>query len=87
MRKVLFQNDSFEQYNEWAQKDRKVLKKIAELIKDTLRHPFEGLGKPEPLKGNYKGYWSRRISDEHRLIYKVTDEFIIIASCKYHYED
>ncbi|MCH2245601.1 MAG: Txe/YoeB family addiction module toxin [Crocosphaera sp.] len=60
-------------------------KKIVELINDILRQPFSGLGKPEPLKHNLKGYWSRRINDEHRLIYQVTDTEIIIISCKFHY--
>nr|WP_197083671.1 Txe/YoeB family addiction module toxin [Crocosphaera watsonii] len=60
-------------------------KKIVELINDILRQPFSGRGKPEPLKHNLKGYWSRRINDEHRLIYQVTDTEIIIISCKFHY--
>jgi toxin YoeB len=71
----------------WFQNnDKQLLKKTNELIKDTLRSPFEGIGKPEPLKRNLSGYWSRRTNDEHRLVYKVTSDFLIIASCKGHYE-
>jgi toxin YoeB len=61
------------------------LKKINELLKDTKREPFDGLGKPEPLKYEYAGLWSRRITDEHRLVYKVYDESIAVVSCRYHY--
>lgn len=86
MRDVSFEVKGFEQFLEWSNIDKKVFKKITDLIKDIQRNPFEGLGKPEPLKGNLKGYWSRRVTDEHRLVYKVTDEVIMIASCKYHYE-
>jgi toxin YoeB len=61
-----------------------MLKKVNALIKDTLRQPFSGLGKPKPLIGNYSGYWSRRITKEHRLIYKVGEKEIVIASCRFH---
>jgi len=65
--------------------DRKLAIRIGEIIKDILRDPFKGIGKPEALKGDFKGYWSRRINDEHRLIYKVTTDSIIIISCFSHY--
>lgn len=83
--RVSFENDGLDHYQYWALHDRKIFKKICELIKDTKRSPFEGIGKPEPLKENLAGYWSRRITDEHRLVYKVKDEEIIIAQCRYHY--
>jgi len=56
------------------------------MISETAKNPFDGIGKPEPLKGDFQGYWSRRINDEHRLVYKVTEKEIIIAACKYHYK-
>ena len=65
---------------------RAIYGKIVSLIDDILRNPFDGLGKPEPLKYELKGYWSRRISDEHRLVYKINDDSVIIVSCKFHYE-
>lgn len=68
-------------------KTRKTLKKINALLNDINRHPFEGLGKPEPLKSNYKGFWSRRIDDANRIIYRVTDDYIEITQCKGHYND
>lgn len=86
MRKIAFHQAAFEQYNEWALKDRKTFERLRRLIIETSRTPFAGIGKPEPLKRELSGYWSRRITDEHRLVYKVTDDQLIIASCKYHYE-
>jgi toxin YoeB len=86
MRNIAFEREAFEQFNTWAIEDKKIYAKIVDLIDDVLRDPFKGLGKPEPLKHYLKGYWSRRITDEHRLIYKVTDEQILIVSCKFHYE-
>lgn len=86
MRIIAFHQKAFEQYNDWATRDRKTFERLKRLISETARTPFEGIGKPEPLKRELKGYWSRRITDEHRLVYKVTDEQIIIASCRYHYE-
>jgi toxin YoeB len=85
-RRILFEADAFEDYNEWAKMDRKIYNKIVELLKDIERSPFSGIGKPEPLKYGLNGFWSRRISDEHRLIYQVTDTEILIAACKSHYE-
>jgi toxin YoeB len=85
MRIVSFHQDALEQYSEWAKIDRKLFEHLHRLIVETAKNPFDGIGKPEPLKGDLKGYWSRRINDEHRLVYKVTDEQIIIVACKYHY--
>jgi len=69
-----------------ARTDKKLFDRIRRIIIETARTPFEGIGKPEPLKQQLRGYWSRRITGEHRLVYKVTDEQLIIVSCKYHYE-
>jgi len=85
MKKVVFEGNAFQDFTEWATADRKIYKRIVDLIKDILRQPFTGIGKPEPLKHELKGYWSRRINDEHRLVYKVSDEAVTIISCKYHY--
>ncbi|WP_103670531.1 Txe/YoeB family addiction module toxin [Pseudanabaena sp. BC1403] len=85
-RRILFEAEAFEDYNAWAKMDRKTYNKIVELIKDIERSPFSGIGKPEPLKYGLSGFWSRRISDEHRLVYQVTDTEILIAACKSHYE-
>ena len=86
MRIIAFYQKAFEQYKDWAASDKKTFECLKRLIAETARTPFEGIGKPEPLKRELKGYWSRRITDEHRLVYKVSDEQLIIASCKYHYE-
>ena len=85
MKQVAFEEKAFEDFTNWATQDKKLYTKIIALIKDIKRNPFLGLGKPEPLKHELSGDWSRRINDEHRLVYKVTDTMIIIASCKYHY--
>lgn len=69
----------------WQQTDKKILKRINDLIKAISRDPFEGIGKPEPLRHGLSGYWSRRINDEHRLVYKVEGEDLLIAMCRYHY--
>lgn len=87
MRKIVFESSAFEDFVEWPKLDRKLYKRIVSLIKDIQRQPFSGIGKPEPLKHELKGYWSRRINDEHRLVYKVTDEAILIVACRYHYEN
>lgn len=86
MKNIVFDQKAFQQFNDWASEDKKIYKKIVELINDILRQPFFGIGKPEPLKYSLKGYWSRRITDEHRLVYKVTDTEITIISCKFHYD-
>jgi toxin YoeB len=70
----------------WATQDRKIHARITELIKDIDRQPFAGLGKPEPLKYELRGLWSRRITDEHRLVYKVTETEIVVVSCRFHYD-
>lgn len=83
---IVFSEESFTDYQKWATEDKKIFKKVNELIKEILRSPFSGIGKPEPLKHELSGYWSRRINEEHRLVYKVTEASILIASCKYHYQ-
>jgi toxin YoeB len=75
---------AWDDYLYWQQTNKKALKRINTLIKDIKRQPFEGLGDPEPLKHNWSGYWSRRIDREHRLVYKVTEQAIIVQ-CRYHY--
>ena len=83
--KISFTDESWDDYLYWQKTDKAILKKINELIKDVSRHPFEGIGKPEPLKFQLKGCWSRRIDHEHRLVYEyVTDERRIIR-CRFHY--
>ena len=82
---LIFTRESWEDYTYWINQDKKTLKKINKLIADTLRSPFEGLGKPEPLKENYTGFWSRRIDEKNRLIYAVTDGAISIVGCRFHY--
>lgn len=84
--KYIFVNESWEDYLYWQKNDKNMVKRINQLLKDISRTPFTGLGKPEPLKHKYKGYWSRRIDHEHRLIYKVTDDSILIAKCRFHYD-
>ena len=84
--KYIFVEESWEDYLYWQKTDKKILKKINELIKDITRSPFSGLGKPEPLKYKYKGYWSRRIDSEHRLICQVKEDEIRIAKCRFHYD-
>ena len=85
MRDFLFTSIAFEQYNEWQLENKAVFNKLKKLIKETARSPFEGTGKPEALKYDYAGLWSRRITDEHRFIYKVEKDLIRIISCKFHY--
>lgn len=81
----IFSNISWEHYLYWQTNDKKILKKVNQLIKDIERNGNEGLGKPEPLKHELSGYWSRRITSEHRLIYSIDEDNIFIASCKGHY--
>lgn len=83
--KYLFVDESWDDYLFWQKNDKSILKRINALLKDIARTPFEGLGKPEPLKFQYQGYWSRRINSEHRLIYKVEEDIIFIAKCRHHY--
>jgi toxin YoeB len=86
MRQIVFEPDAFQELADWHRINRKICERIFDLIEETARNPFEGRGKPEILKHNFKGFMSRRISDEHRLVYKVTEAEIIIVSCKFHYE-
>jgi len=83
--KLTWSAEAWEDYLYWQETDKKAVKKINELIKDASRTPFEGKGKPEPLKHNLAGFWSRRITSEHRLVYAVSDDSLLIASCRYHY--
>ena len=85
MEKVTLLPKAFDEMSYWAETDRNALIKIFELIKDIKRSPFSGIGKPEPLKHQFKGLWSRRINQEHRLIYQVSGEELIIVSCRFHY--
>jgi len=82
----LFTDEAWKDYVYWFENDKKQLKKINNLIKEIDRTPFEGIGKPEALKYDMKGYWSRRIDHEHRLVYKVDDDSIIFIAFRYHYE-
>jgi len=84
---ILFHQSALTDYQEWAVEDRKVFNKIGSLIKEIVRTPFTGTGKPEPLKGNLSGFWSRHITEKHRLVYKVEQDILIIAGCKSHYTD
>ncbi len=85
-RTISFQNNAFDDYSDWAFTDKKIFNKIVKLIKEIQRTPYEGSGNPEQLKYDKSGLWSRRITTEHRLVYEVTDDKIIIYSCKGHYE-
>lgn len=84
--KYVFVDESWEDYVFWQGTDKKMVQRINELLKDNSRNPFSGIGKPEPLKYKYKGFWSRRINEEHRLIYQVRENEILIAKCRYHYD-
>jgi toxin YoeB len=82
---ILFTDDAWEDYLYWQQTDKQILKKINQLIKETQRTPFIGTGKPEPLKHQLQGCWSRRINGEHRLVYEVQSELLKIIGCRFHY--
>ena len=87
---VLFSKTAWEQYKNWQTCDKKIIERIHELIKATQRDPFKGIGKPEPLRQNLKGYWSRRITSEHRLVYRITGakneaQRMEILTCEFHY--
>lgn len=82
---LIWSSNSWKDYLYWQKVDQKTLKRINELIKSCLRTPFEGIGKPEALKGDLRGYWSRRITSEHRLVYKFENGSLMIAACRYHY--
>lgn len=83
--KITFSRQGWEDYLHWQSTDRKVLRRINDLIKETLRTPFQGTGKPEPLRHVLAGYWSRRITEEHRMVYRVENDFLFIAQLRYHY--
>ena len=83
--KLIFSDTAWEDYLYWQKTDKKTLRRINSLIKEIMRTPFEGTGKPEQLKHALSGYWSRRINDEHRLVYKVTEDAVHIAQLRYHY--
>ncbi len=84
---VCFTENGWADYNSWQQEDKKTVKKINELLKDIDRNKYTGLGKPEPLSGDLSGFWSRRINDKDRLVYKVENNEIKVISCRYHYSD
>ncbi|MCF1750614.1 Txe/YoeB family addiction module toxin [Mariniradius sediminis] len=83
--KIIFLSTGWEDYLYWQETDKKVLRKINSLIKEVERSPFQGAGKPEPLKYNLAGWWSRRVDLEHRLVYRVENDSIYILQCRYHY--
>jgi toxin YoeB len=83
--KLVFSDNAWEDYFYWQKTDKKILRRINKLIKEIKRNPFEGIGKPEPLKHALSGFWSRRINDEHRIVYKATSDSIHIAQLRYHY--
>ena len=82
---ILFTPEAWEDYNYWQSNNKKHIKRINDLLKSVARSPFEGIGKPEPLKWNLSGCWSRRIDQEHRIIYRIVDETIHVLSCRHHY--
>ena len=87
IRVIQWDFDAWEDYLYWQGQDKKILKRINQLVKDICRTPFEGIGKPEPLKGNLTGFWSRRVDEEHRLVYAVEDSAVVVISCRGHYDD
>ena len=85
--KILWDERAWSEYLDWQNEDKKTLRKIKALIKDIQRNPYIGIGKPEPLTGNLSGWWSRRIDDANRIVYKEKNDVIVIASCRGHYDD
>jgi toxin YoeB len=83
--RLTFTPHAWEEYQQWLAEDRAVLKRINRIIDDALRHPFEGIGKPEPLKHMLQGVWSRRITEEHRMVYVVQDDDLVVVQLRYHY--
>ncbi len=84
--KIIFSKNSWEDYISWQKDNKKMLKRINQLIKDIQRTPFQGIGNPEPLRYDLAGFWSRRINGEHRLVYRVFNDELLIYSCRYHYD-
>ena len=85
MRDVWFDGEAWDEFVHWLSADRKIHLKILRMVGEIRRTPFTGIGKPEPLKGDLSGYWSRRIDDEHRLVYRVTEKEVVILKARYHY--
>jgi toxin YoeB len=83
--RLVFAEQAWEDYLYWQKTDKKLLERVNTLIKDVTRSPFSGIGKPEPLKNALSGYWSRRINEEHRIVYKIVDGSVFIAQLRYHY--
>jgi len=83
--KLIFSERAWEDYLHWQETDRRLVARINQLIREIQREPFSGIGKPEPLRHAFQGYWSRRINDEHRIVYKVQDDAVLIAQLRYHY--
>jgi len=83
--KVTFWAEAWDQYAWWQQNDRKMVKRINALVEDIMRNGHEGIGKPEPLRGDLSGFWSRRIDHEHRLVYRLVDDSVQVLACRYHY--
>ncbi len=85
--KICWHEEAWEHYLFWQQSDPGLLKRINALVKECARTPFTGTGKPEPLKGNLRGFWSRRITEKHRLVYRIEGDTLNIAQCRFHYDD
>ncbi|KFJ08139.1 Txe/YoeB family addiction module toxin [Bifidobacterium tsurumiense] len=85
MRRIQWDYDAWEDYLNWQSRDKRMLKRINQLIRDIARSPFDGIGKPEALKNDLQGFWSRRIDNEHRIVYAVEEELIVIIACRGHY--
>lgn len=83
--KLVFHQRAWEDYLYWQSTDPKMLARVNQLIKESSRSPFQGIGKPEPLRGELRGWWSRRIDQEHRLVYRPTEDWLLIAQCRHHY--
>jgi toxin YoeB len=83
--KLVFADAAWEDYLFWQKQDKRMVERINKLIKETMREPFSGVGKPEPLKHALAGYWSRRITDEHRMVYAISEDALLIAQLRYHY--
>jgi toxin YoeB len=85
--KLVFAEAAWEDYLHWQQQDRKIVERINKLLREIQREPFAGIGKPEPLRHALTGFWSRRITEEHRIVYKLEDDALLIAQLRYHYQD
>jgi toxin YoeB len=85
--KVVFIERAWSEYQYWQENDKRMVRKVNSLLRDIIRHPYSGLGKPETLKHDLAGLWSRRIDHEHRLVYRADDEELIVYSCRFHYDN